>query len=50
MATGTIVAIDRRMFVMTVYRPYHETGHVLNTASACFAAGFRHGRRLWIIF
>jgi len=41
-ATGLIEAIDRRVHVLRVHRPYHESDHVLNLAYNAICGGVRY--------
>ena len=41
-ATGLIEAIDRRVHVLRVRRPYHESDHVLNLAYNAICGGVRY--------
>jgi hypothetical protein len=40
-ATGLVAAIDRRVHVLKVHRPYHESDHVLNLAYNAMCGGVR---------
>jgi hypothetical protein len=40
-ATGLVEAIDRRVHVLMVHRPYHESDHVLNLAYNAMCDGVR---------
>jgi hypothetical protein len=40
-ATGLVEAIDRRVHVLMVHRPYHESDHVLNLAYNAMCGGVR---------
>jgi hypothetical protein len=40
-ATGLVAAIDRRVHVLKVHRPYHESDHVLNLAYNALCDGVR---------
>jgi hypothetical protein len=40
-ATGLVAAIDRRVQVLKVHRPYHESDHVLNLAYNAMCDGVR---------
>lgn len=41
-ATGLVEAIDRRVHVLQVHRPYHESDHVLNLAYNAICGGVRY--------
>lgn len=40
-ATGLVEAIDRRLHVLKIHRPYHESDHVLNLAYNAMCGGVR---------
>lgn len=42
LATGLIEAIDRRVHVLQVHRPYHASDHVLNLAYNAICGGVRY--------
>jgi hypothetical protein len=40
--TGLVDAIDRRLPLLKIHRPYHESDHVLNLAYNAMCEGIRH--------